>query len=259
MHVPDFVKGEYNTLFIEKNARMLVRTNTANEELENIAMIAAYMDYLVNLEENVSAQLPDARPISRWREFGLQKGVLRKEWIIDNGELIMEIHIGDRIADITLVGKEGNKVQLTIDGKPYEVDIVMAENGSCSILHNGNSFNAGLVRGEGGKSYDISMLQRSFHVDIVDTQAKYLHMKKGADEKQGDKILAPMPGKVVSIPVKVGDRLAAGDIAVVLEAMKMQSNYKVNADCIVRNILVGEGEPVNANQVLIELELIKEE
>ena len=159
----------------------------------------------------------------------------------------MEIHIGDRIADITLVGKEGNKVQLTIDGKPYEVDIVMAENGSCSILHNGNSFNAGLVRGEGGKSYDISMLQRSFHVDIVDTQAKYLHMKKGADEKQGD------------IPVKVGDRLAAGDIAVVLEAMKMQSNYKVNADCIVRNILVSEGEPVNANQVLIELELIKEE
>ncbi len=77
MHVPDFVKGEYNTLFIEKNARMLVRNNTHNEELENIAMIAAYMDYLVNLEENASTQLPDARPISRWREFGLQKGVLR--------------------------------------------------------------------------------------------------------------------------------------------------------------------------------------
>ena len=77
MHVPDFVRGEYNTLFIAKNAKMLVRNNTHNEELENIAMIAAYMDYLVNLEENASTQLPDARPISRWREFGLQKGVLR--------------------------------------------------------------------------------------------------------------------------------------------------------------------------------------
>ena len=116
-----------------------------------------------------------------------------------------------------------------------------------------------MVRGEGGKSYDVSMFYRSYHVDIVDTQAKYLHMKKGADEKQGDKIIAPMPGKVVSIPVKAGDRLAAGDIAVVLEAMKMQSNYKVNADCVVKNILVNEGEPVNANQVLVELELIKEE
>ena len=38
------IRDRYNTLFIEKNARMLVRPNTANEELENIAMIAAYMD-----------------------------------------------------------------------------------------------------------------------------------------------------------------------------------------------------------------------
>ena len=166
----------------------------------------------------------------------------------------MEIHIGDRIADITLVGKEGNKVQLTIDGKPYEVDIVMAENGSCSILHNGNSFNAGLVRGEGGKSYDISMLQRSFHVDIVDTQAKYLHMKKGADEKQGDKILAPMPGKVVSIPVKVGDRLAAGDIAVVLEAMKMENNINADKDGKITAINVNKGDSVLEGTDLVIIE-----
>ena len=168
----------------------------------------------------------------------------------------MEIHIGDRIADITLVGKEGNKVQLTIDGKPYEVDIVMAENGSCSILQNGNSFNAGLVRGEGGKSYDISMLQRSFHVDIVDTQAKYLHMKKGADEKQGDKILAPMPGKVVKIPVVVGQEMKAGDTAIVIEAMKMQSNYKVTSDCRIKEILVQEGDSITGEQTLITLEPI---
>ena len=168
----------------------------------------------------------------------------------------MEIHIGDRIADITLVGKEGNKVQLTIDGKPYEVDIVMAENGSCSILHNGNSFNAGLVRGEGGKSYDISMLQRSFHVDIVDTQAKYLHMKKGADEKQGDKILAPMPGKVVKIPVVVGQEMKAGDTVIVIEAMKMQSNYKVTSDCRIKEILVQEGDSITGEQTLITLEPI---
>lgn len=171
----------------------------------------------------------------------------------------MEIHIGDRVADVSLVSKEGNKVQLMVDGKPYEVDIVMAENGSCSILHDGISFNAGLVRGEGGKSYDVSMYNRSFHVDIVDTQAKYLHMRKGADEKQEDKIVAPMPGKVVSIPVQVGDELEAGDIVVVLEAMKMQSNYKVNAACKVRSILVNDGDSVNANQVLVELDLIADE
>ncbi len=71
------MKGEYNTC-LSRRTRVCCYAATANEEIENIAMIAAYMDYLMNLEENVSAQQSsDARPISRWREFGLQKGVLR--------------------------------------------------------------------------------------------------------------------------------------------------------------------------------------
>ena len=45
----------------------------------------------------------------------------------------MEIHIGDRVADVTLVSKEGNKVQFMIDGKPYDVDIVMAAVPSCTM------------------------------------------------------------------------------------------------------------------------------
>ena len=84
-------------------------------------------------------------------------------------------------------------------------------------------------------------------------------MSKGGEEKQDDKIVAPMPGKVVKIPVKVGDQLKAGDIVVVLEAMKMQSNYKVSSDCTVREILVNEGDSVNSNQVLLTLDINKEE
>ena len=169
------------------------------------------------------------------------------------------MHIGDRVADVTLVNKEGNKVELTIDGKPVEVDIVMAENGSCSLLHNGNSYNIELIRGESGKNYDVNMFYRSYHVDVVDTQAKYLRMRKNNDERQSDKIVAPMPGKVVSIPVSVGDKLNAGDIAIVLEAMKMQSNYKVTSDCTVKAVLVSEGDAVQDNQTLIELELSNNE
>ncbi|WP_024993562.1 acetyl-CoA carboxylase biotin carboxyl carrier protein subunit [Phocaeicola paurosaccharolyticus] len=167
----------------------------------------------------------------------------------------MEIHIGSRVADVTLVKKDGNQVSLLVDGKPYDVDIVMAENGSCSILHEGNSFNAEVIRGEGDKSYDVNMFYRSYRVDIVDTQAKYLRMKRGGEEEQDNKIVAPMPGKIVKIPVNKGDKLKAGDIAVVLEAMKMQSNFKVTSDCTVRDILVNEGDAVNANQELILLDI----
>ena len=67
-----------------------------------------------------------------------------------------------------------------------------------------------------------------------------------------------MPGKVVKIMVKEGDEVSAGDTVIVIEAMKMQSNYKVNCDCIIKNILVNEGDTVNGDQTLITLDLIKE-
>lgn len=78
MDVPDFVDGDYTTAFIAKNSGLLnPEINKDNEEVETIALIAAYIDYLVNLEENKNENSQDNRPISRWKEFGLQKGVLR--------------------------------------------------------------------------------------------------------------------------------------------------------------------------------------
>ena len=156
----------------------------------------------------------------------------------------MEIHIGNRVADVTLVSKEGNKVRLSIDGKPYDVDIVMTENGSCSVLHDGNSFNAEIISGEDHRSYDVNMFYRSYHVDIVDTQKKYLRMRKSAEEKQDDKIVAPMPGKVVKIPVRKGDRLETGDTVVVLEAMKMENSIPSEVAVCVKRVIVGEGDTV---------------
>ncbi|MGL4806296.1 MAG: acetyl-CoA carboxylase biotin carboxyl carrier protein subunit [Bacteroidales bacterium] len=40
-----------------------------------------------------------------------------------------------------------------------------------------------------------------------------------------------------------------------MEAMKMQNSFKVASDCTIKEILVAEGDAVNANQVLIHLEL----
>ena len=77
MHTHDFVCGQYDTLFIEKNAAVLQRPVGSNEELENMCTIAAYIDYIVNLADNQPALPQDGRAISRWKAFGLQKGILR--------------------------------------------------------------------------------------------------------------------------------------------------------------------------------------
>ena len=160
----------------------------------------------------------------------------------------MEIHIGDRVAEVELVSKEDNKVVLTIDGKPFEADVVMAENGTCNILMDG--------RRENGKSYKVNTHYSSFNVEIVDSQAKYLRMRKKGEDEQNDRITSPMPGKVVKIPVTAGQEVKAGDTAIVIEAMKMQSNYKVTSDCRIKEILVQEGDNITGDQTLITLEPI---
>ena len=167
----------------------------------------------------------------------------------------MEMQIGNRIADITIISKDGDYVQLNIDGQTFDVNIVKGKNGSYSILHNGRSFMTKLIRHKDGRNYNVNLLQHSYDVKVINSQAKYLQSKENETEEQNNKIIAPMPGKVVKIPVKEGDSLTAGDTVIVIEAMKMQNNYKVSSDCIVSKILVNENDSVENNQVLMTLEI----
>ena len=129
-------------------------------------------------------------------------------------------------------------------------------NGNCNILMDGRSANAQLIRRENGKSYKVNTHYSSFNVEIVDSQAKYLRMRKKGEDEQNDRITSPMPGKVVKIPVTAGQEMRTGDTVIVIEAMKMQSNYKVTSDCRIKEILVQEGDNITGDQTLITLEPI---
>ena len=154
----------------------------------------------------------------------------------------MEIHVGDRVANVELVSKEDNIVVIKIDDKIYNLDVVMPENGVCSILHD-------------GKSYVVNTQFNTFPVEIVDSQAKYLRNKRKDDvDENQDRIFSPMPGKVVKILVEKGQEMQAGEPVVIVEAMKMQSEYKVKRDCKIKDILVKEGDTIDGNQTLVTLE-----
>ena len=168
----------------------------------------------------------------------------------------MEIQVGNKIQEVTLLSKEGNKVSISIDGKVYDVDVAMLQNGTCSLIYGGNSYNAELIKGEGGKHYTVNLNYSAYQIDILDSQAKYMRMRKHqGDAIQADTVTAPMPCKIVKVYVKKGDKVKAGDTLFTMEAMKMQSNYKVATDCSIKDVLIAEGDSVRAEQVLIKLEV----
>ena len=63
-----------------------------------------------------------------------------------------------------------------------------------------------------------------------------------------------MPGKVVKVLVNEGDVVKEGQTTIIISAMKMESEYKAPMDGIVKKINVRDGDTVEGNQILIELE-----
>ena len=62
---------------------------------------------------------------------------------------------------------------------------------------------------------------------------------------------APMPGKVLSVNVKKGDKVASGDVLLILEAMKMQNEIMAPSDGVVSDIRVNAGDTVATGDVMI--------
>ena len=76
---------------------------------------------------------------------------------------------------------------------------------------------------------------------------------KPAPTGTGDAVKAPLPGVVLSIPVKVGDAVKAADTVVLLEAMKMENAIHAGRDGKVASINVAAGDSVLEGTVLITI------
>jgi biotin carboxyl carrier protein len=166
----------------------------------------------------------------------------------------MEIKIDDRTASVELINSEENNFRVSIDGKIYDANIIMVERGVYSILIDGKSYNVELFESGNQKEYLVNTLYHSYELEVIDAESKYLKSRSSDDSHQEAIISSPMPGKVVKIPVKEGDRVNAGDTVIIVSAMKMESEYKVKIDRVVKDIKVKEGDTVAANQPLIIVE-----
>ena len=77
--------------------------------------------------------------------------------------------------------------------------------------------------------------------------------KAAAPAGSGDPVNSPMPGTIVDVPVKAGQAVKAGDVLVILEAMKMENEIKAPKDGTVTSVNVNKGESVNTGTLLVTL------
>ena len=91
-----------------------------------------------------------------------------------------------------------------------------------------------------GKTYDINVKAG-------------IESKAAASSGSGEEVKAGLPGNVLRIEVSEGDEVAEGDVLLVVEAMKMETEIKSPKAGVVQSVLVAQGDKVVSGQVLVTL------
>ncbi len=111
--------------------------------------------------------------------------------------------------------------------------------------------------------YDVKVNDENFKISIADLLSPALQVAPGAGAGAGGAgggaacsgaINAAMPGTVMTVKVKVGDAVKAGDVVMTLETMKMENPIKCNKAGKVKEIRVQPGKFVNVGDPLMVIE-----
>jgi biotin carboxyl carrier protein len=145
--------------------------------------------------------------------------------------------------------RESDRWQISLDGVALDADAVEISPNVFSVLRNGQSYEVRLAAGDDGR-LTLQTRHHEFVAEVVDPRA-WRGRRHGAVEAKGrQQVVAPMPGKVVRLLVKAGDKVEAGQGLLVVEAMKMQNEVRSPKTGTVERLLAKAGQPVNAGEVL---------
>ncbi|MEX1280459.1 MAG: biotin carboxylase N-terminal domain-containing protein [Acidimicrobiia bacterium] len=222
----EFLAGATDTHYLERHdPAVLGRPLVEGQALARHAVAAALWAQARRRRRSPTASLP-----SGWRNspsqmqqvaFRVGGAELEVGYRFDRHGLAVEVD-GQPMGEVALVAEEP-------DGVVVEFDGVRA---AYAVAHAGDTW---FVDGpEGGVA--LTELPRFPGV---------------AEEGIAGSLLAPMPGKVITVEAAEGDRVTKGQVLVVVEAMKMEHAVRAPSDGTVAEVRVAEGAQVEADEVLV--------
>lgn len=141
------------------------------------------------------------------------------------------------------------KFKFKIHGNDYEVEILNLEDNIAEIDVNGSVYKVEIQQEI--KTQKTPKLVRSRVVSPGEGEAA---KTSRPDVKKGTgTIKAPLPGVILEINVKLGDKVKPGDRLLVMEAMKMENNINSDKEGIIESIKIKAGDSVLEGDLLIEI------
>ncbi len=155
---------------------------------------------------------------------------------------------GDEDFEAT-VEPEGSGYRITLAGRSYHVE--GSVEGRAHVRVDARPIEAWI--GRRGESIVVELRGRSFPFRVRDPRAPRLARRGSPEDVSRGELHAPMPGLVIEVLTREGDEVEAGHPVVVVEAMKMQNALVAPLKGRVRSIPVGPGTAVESGQLLLAI------
>ena len=149
--------------------------------------------------------------------------------------------------------QEGQQWHCRVDGQEITVDAVFTDRDVLSMLVNNRAHEIKREYSTLGDTHIIIGSER-FDAEVRDPRSLRSRRAAAGLGEGPQKIVAPMPGKVIRLMVAEKDEVEAGQGIVVVEAMKMQNEIKSPKKGVVQKILVTEGSNVNPGDSMAVVE-----
>jgi biotin carboxyl carrier protein len=152
----------------------------------------------------------------------------------------------------------GKTFKLTVNDKTYNVEIGDLNQAIVEVQVDGEKFSVKVESDAPEVDRGLTPVIPMAHNPVVAPPPSPLPRAKGPSAPpvagDGKTLAAPMPGVVLAVRVKPGDKVKRGQEVCLLESMKMELNIMASADGVVKNVCVSQGQNVAHGTVLVEFE-----
>ncbi|MBU4433207.1 MAG: acetyl/propionyl/methylcrotonyl-CoA carboxylase subunit alpha [Alphaproteobacteria bacterium] len=175
----------------------------------------------------------------------ISNGPVRDEWVVAVGHAKRRVKLsGERSLSVELLDESRTLTLTAIDWRPGKPTFRGELDGVAFTVQVAPAAEGFTIRHRAAKARVLVLSPRS--AELHDR----LPERQPADTSK--LVLSPMPGLVVSMDVTAGQQVREGEVVCVLEAMKMQNIIRAERDGVVKAVNAKGGDPVAADEVLVE-------
>lgn len=167
-----------------------------------------------------------------------------------------EFEINGQLHKITIEKKDNKLFIMDANKNLIEVNCQIISKNCLSLLINNESYT--IYFAESDKKWYLVIRDEEYIIESPSTVKKKASQAELAEFSE-NMICAPMPGKILKINVNGGARVKKKQSLVIIEAMKMEHDIRAPFDAIVTKVNFKEGQIVDTETPIIELEKIIEE